>query len=249
MSNRIAFLLMLPLLVVSFAAAAPPAFEVATVKPAAPDEANPGDIVRNMDASPGHFVMRNVPLRYPLQWAWDLKDYQVSGPDWIKAENRYDIVANAAGLATEDQMRVMLQTLLIERFQMKLHQETKSVDIYALLPGNGAPKVKEATESEVTALGGAPSGLVFTKQPISRLTFLLSRRMDRPVIDMTGLKGIYDFTLDVSGLGFNGNPATDASAPSIFTTIQEGLGLRLQPRKSPLEILVVEQANKVPIAN
>ena len=231
-------------------AAGPPAFEVASVKLADPGGANPGDIPRNMDSSPGHFIMRNVPLRHCLEWAYDLKDYEVTGPEWIKSDNRYDIVANAPGPASDNEMRLMLQTLLTERFQMKLHRETKNLDVYALLPGKGVPKVKEATADEETALGAGPNGTVkFTKQPLSRLTFMLSRRMDKPAIDMTGLKGLYDFTLDTSGLGFSGNPPADTSAPSIFTTIQENLGLRLEAQKAPIQILVVDHAEKAPTAN
>jgi uncharacterized protein (TIGR03435 family) len=229
--------------------AAPLAFEVASVRVSDPGEAGPGDIPRNMDNSPGHFIMRNVPLRYCLEWAYDLKDYQVAGPDWIKADNRYDIVANAPG-ASENDMRIMLQTLLLERFRMKVHRETRDLDVYALLPGKGVPKVKEASADEETSLGAGPNGTVkFTKQPISRFTFLLTRRMDRPAIDMTGLKGLYDFTIDLSGLGFNGNPPQDASAPSVFTTVQENLGLRLEAQKAPIDLLVVDHAEKVPTAN
>jgi uncharacterized protein (TIGR03435 family) len=230
--------------------AASPAFEVASVKPADPGEPSPGDIARNMDNSPGHFLMRNVPLRFCIEWAWDLKDYEVTGPDWIRNENRYDIVANAPGPVPENDMRQMLQALLTDRFQMKIHRETKNLDVYELLPGKGEPKVKEAAADEVTSLGAAPNNSVkFTKQPMSRLTFMLTRRMDRPVLDMSGLKGFYDFTLDTSGLGFNGNPPNDTSAPSIFTTVQENLGLRLEAKKAPVDILVVDRAEKTPTAN
>jgi uncharacterized protein (TIGR03435 family) len=229
--------------------AAPLAFEVASIKVADPGEAGPGDIPRNMDNSPGHFIMRNVPLRYCLEWAYDLKDYQISGPDWIKNDNRYDMVANAPG-ASENDMRVMLQTLLLERFQMKVHRETRNLDVYALLPGKGAPKFKEAPADEETGLGAGPNGSVkFTKQPISRFTFMLTRRMDRPAIDMTGLKGLYTFTIDLSGLGFNGNPPQDTSAPSVFTTVQDNLGLRLEAQKAPIDVLVIDHAEKVPTAN
>lgn len=229
--------------------AAPLAFEAASIKVADPGEAGPGDIPRNMDNSPGHFIMRNVPLRYCLEWAYDLKDYQVSGPDWIKNDNRYDIIANGPG-ASENDMRLMLRALLLERFQMKVHRETKSLDVYALLPGKGAPKFKEASADEETGLGAGPNGSVkFTKQPLSRFTFMLTRRMDRPAIDMTGLKGFYDFTIDLSGLGFNGNPPSDTSAPSVFTTVQDNLGLRLEAQKAPIDVLVVDHAEKVPTAN
>src|SRR5580700_5289619 len=95
-------------------APATPKFEVATVKHAA-GGGPPGDIPRNMDNSPGHFAMRNVPLRYAIEWAYNLKDYEISGPDWIKGEDHYDIFANAPG-APDAQMRLMLQTLLVQRF-------------------------------------------------------------------------------------------------------------------------------------
>jgi uncharacterized protein (TIGR03435 family) len=227
----------------------PPAFEVASVKVADPGEVGPGDIPRNMGNSPGHFVMRNVPLRYCIEWAYDLKDYQVSGPDWIKSDNRYDIVANAPGPASDDDMKLMLQTLLLERFRMKVHRETRNLDVYALLPGKGAPKVKEAGAEEQTSLGGGPGGTTFTKQPLSRFTFMLTRRMDRPAVDMTGLPGLYDFTIDLSGLGFSGNPPADTSAPSVFTMVQENLGLRLEAQKAPIQVMVIDHAEKVPTAN
>ncbi len=230
--------------------AASPAFDVATVKPADPGEAGPGDVARNMTTEPGHFAMRNVPLRYCIEWAYDLKDYQVSGPDWIRNDNRYDIVANAPGPASEDDMRKMLQALLRERFQMTVHRETKNLDVYALLPGKGPSKLKPATDDEQTSLGAGEHGAVkFTKQPVSRFTFMLTRRMDRPAIDMTGLKGMFDFTIDLSGLGFNGNPPSDTSAPSVFTTVQENLGLRLEAQKAPIDVLVIDRAEKTPTAN
>src|SRR5947207_13130111 len=95
-----------------------PKFEVASVKKVA-GGGHPGDIARNLETSPGHFAMRNVPLRMAVQWAYDLKDFELSGPEWIKGAERYDIVAHAAGPASEAQMRQMLQALLLERFEMK----------------------------------------------------------------------------------------------------------------------------------
>ncbi len=133
---------------------------------------------------------------------------------------------------------------------MKLHRETKSLDVYALLPGKGAPKLQKPAADEETSLGAGPNGSVkFTKQPLSRFTFMLTRRMDRPAIDMTGLPGLYDFTIDLSGLGFNGNPPSDTSNPSVFTTVQDNLGLRLEAQKAPIDVLVIDKAEKVPTAN
>jgi uncharacterized protein (TIGR03435 family) len=226
-------------------------FEVATVKHAV-GGGPPGDIPRNMDNSPGHFAMRNVPLRYAIEWAYNLKDYEISGPDWIKGpDERYEIVGRASGPASEEEMRVMLQALLTERLQMKMHRETRELPVYVLLPGKGAPKVKEPGADGDAGLSGGATGVLFHKQPISRLTFLLTRRMGRPVLDMTGLTGVYDFTLDISGLNnFSGPPPPDDSpVPSIFTAIQSDLGLKLEARKHPIEILVIDSLNKLPIEN
>lgn len=227
----------------------PARFEVASIK-RTKGGGPPGDIPRNMESSPGSFAMRNTPLRYALEWAYDAKDYEIFGPDWIKTEERYDIIAKAAGPATNDEMKPMLQTLLVERFKMSLHRETRELPVYLLLPGKGEPKVTPASPGGATNLSGTAAGIAFHNQPISRLTFLLSRRMDRPVLDKTGLTGVYDFTIDTSGLGFNGQPPQDSNAgPSIFTAVQDNLGLRLEAQKSPIEILVIDHVEKIPTEN
>jgi uncharacterized protein (TIGR03435 family) len=232
-------------------AAQSPKFDVASVKKVE-GGAPPGDIPRNMETTPGNFAMRNIALRFAIEWAWDLKDFEIIGPDWIKAEERYDIIAKAGHPASENEMRQMLQTLLQERFQMKIHRETKELPVYVLLPGKSEAKVKPASPDDKPALSGNAQGTTFTGFPISRFTFLLTRRMDRPVLDQTGLKGIYTYTIDLSGLGFAGRPAErqeGEAGPSIFTTVQRDLGLRLEARKEPISMLVIDSANKVPIEN
>ena len=223
-------------------------FDVASVK-IVTDGGPPGDIPRNMDTSPGHFAMRNVPLRFAVEWAYDLKDYEITGPDWIKGEMRYDIVASAGRPASDDEMRQMLQSLLIERFQMKVRRETKDVPVYVLLPGKGESKVKHVADDAAPSIAGGATGVTFTGQPISRFTFMLTRRMDRPVLDQTGLKGRYDFTIDLSGLGFGGREPEGPGGPSVFTTVQRDLGLRLEAKKEPLSILVIDSVSKTPTAN
>jgi uncharacterized protein (TIGR03435 family) len=228
----------------------PVAFEVASVRSADPRENKPGDIPVNSAGSSGSFVMRNVPLLYLLEWAYDLKDYEITGPDWIRSpQNSYDIVAKAPGPASGAAMKSMLQTLLAERFQMKLHREKKTLDVYALLPGKGAPKVTEPAPDEQTDLTGSTSHTTYTKQPISRLAYTLTHRMDRPVIDLTGLNGLYDFTLDLSGLGVRNDPSEVSAAPSVFMSVQDNLGLRLQAQKATIDVLVVDHAEKIPTQN
>ena len=209
-----------------------------------------GDMPHNFDTSPGRFRMEDMPLRYILEWAYDLKDYEVDGPLWIIADDRFDIIAKAPGPATDEEMRPMVQNLLLDRIQLKVHRETRSLPVYVLLPGKGPAKVKDAASDEKQGLGIEGNLTVFRKFPISRLTFLLTRRMDRPVIDLTELKGTYDYGLDLNGLGFNGNPPADPTAgPSVFTSIQNDMNLKLEARRHPIEVLVVDHADKTPKPN
>ncbi len=223
-------------------------FEVASVK-RVHDGPPPGDIARNLDPSPGHLAMRNVPLRHALLWAYDLKEYQVSGPEWIKGDERYDIIGKAAGPVPESQVRLMLQRLLTERFQLKMRRESREMSVYVLGLGKGAPKMTESSGDTAASLGATSAGVAFHRQPISRFTFMLTRRLDRPVLDATGLTGLYDFTIDLSGLGYAGRPAEDPSAPSVFTTVQRDLNLKLESRRELIEVLAIESANRVPVEN
>lgn len=129
-----------------------------------------------------------------------------SGPDWIVAEDRYDIIARASGPATNDQMRPMLQTLLLKRFKMKVPGETRQLPVYVFLAGKGPAK--------------------------------------------TGLAAVYDYAVDLSGLGFNGQPPQDPTAgPSIFTAVQDNFNLRLEAQRAPIEVLVIDQVEKIPVEN
>jgi uncharacterized protein (TIGR03435 family) len=226
-------------------------FDVASVKKVE-GGTPPGDIPRNMETTPGNFAMRNIALRFAIEWAWDLKDFEIVGPDWIKAEERYDIIAKAGRPASDNEMREMLQALLLERFQMKVHRETKDLPVYVLMPGKGEAKVKPASADEKPMINGNAQMTTFSAFPISRFTFMLTRRMDRPVLDQTGLKGLFTYSIDLSGLGFAGRPAErqeGEAGPSIFTTVQRDLGLKLEARKEPISMLVIDSANKVPIEN
>jgi len=228
-----------------------PAFEVASVKPNR-EMGPPGDIPVNADRSPGHFAMRDKPLRFVIEWAYDLKDYQIVGPPWIQYDERYDIAANAPGPATDDQMRPMLQALLAERFQMKSHSEKRDLDVYALVKGKGEPKLKKADPNSAPTLGRADQGpgVRFNNFPLSRLTFLLTRRMERPALDLTGLMGNFDYVVDLSGLGDKmGSSGYDGDGRSVFQAIQDDMGLKLEPRKYPVDVLVIDSVNKVPSRN
>jgi uncharacterized protein (TIGR03435 family) len=286
---------------------AQPAFEVAVVKPAGPPtgwtmragiEGGPGT------GEPGRITYSHLSLKTVLWMAYNVTNLQISGPAWLDSE-RYDILAKVPQGASKEQVAVMLQNLLADRFQLVLHHEERILPVYVLLIGNKGSKLKPSEEkpakddSSPTPAGGSqspssarPAKPNFDKygfpelQPglkgrtmmlkisgnerltahevsMERLaTDWLTSEVGRVVVDMTGLKGYYDFTLTFSpenntrpfGIpGDTGNPVGNApdrvAPPSIFAALQDQLGLKLESRKMPVDVLVVDKANKVPTEN
>jgi len=182
--------------------------------------------------------------------AYSLKDYQLTGvTGWISSD-RYDIVARSAGegTPTRDQARQMLQTLLTDRFQLKFHRETKEMSVYALVTGKNGPKLKEhAADTPIMRMNskGRDLQMTFTGSPMEQLVAQLSHipGVDRPVLDETGLTGQYDFQLNLSAEP-GGNPATGTGGESVFTAIEEQLGLKLESRKAPIGILVIDHVER-----
>jgi uncharacterized protein (TIGR03435 family) len=244
-----------------------PAFEAASVKSAPPPTDNRMRVGMNGDA--GRVNFSNVTLMNVMARAYNVKEHQITGPDWLKSE-RYDIVATLPPGAPRDQIPLMLQTLLADRFKLTLHRESKVLPIYALVVGKNGPKLHEAEAQGGLRMSMGPKGLQLTgKVSIPMLTDAISRFTDRPVIDMTELKGTFDIDLGFrpdgqpGGPGFfgpgggprpegagEGKSAPDnADAPSIFTAVQETLGLKLEGRKSPVDILIIDHAERVPTEN
>ena len=189
--------------------------------------------------------------------AYDLKPYQLEGgTEWMRSD-LYDISAEApAGtVPTEQQAKQMLQKLLAERFQVKLHPETREKAVYALTVGKSGPKLKENPAGPGIAKfnrKGRDVEIVFMGTPIDSLIAQLPRMpgVDRPVLDVTGLRGKYDFTFSLTDvqLGMkveqNGIPAADSESASVFTALQDQLGLRLEPRKAPIPVFVIDRAER-----
>ena len=225
-------------------AAAQPSFEVASIRPHlgvvtfSADPAVRGSRVTGTAST----LMDMITSAYGIRYA------QVSGgPSWINSD-RYDIDAKAPGDGppTADQARKMMQNLLAERFQLKVHRETKEVPIYALVVGKNGPKLKESAQG--AAAGGfvqaTDKGLHMEakKGTMEKLASQLSVTAGRPVMDKTGLTGTYEYTLDWSPA--NRIPSADSDDPSMFTALQEQLGLRLESTKGPQETLVIDRAER-----
>lgn len=299
-----------------------PSFEVASIKPAAPMEG--GRIMVRMAGGPGtpdpgQLTYTNVSLKNVLQNAYNVKGYQIQGPDWLDSA-RFDITAKVPLGTTKEQFRLMLQSLLSERFKLTLHHSTKDMPIYALVVAKGGSKLKESpddpppTDASGPNAGGPGAGaasggpsvnfnkgdikmgkdgfpqlppgagrgatmmmnmngkmkMQSSKQTMSSFVDMLANQLDRPVVDQTDLKGKYDYTLEfapgdrggmrgaMAGMpmpmpppgGGEGGGAPDADAgPTIFSALQEQLGLRLEGKKGPVDLLVIDSIEKTPTEN
>ena len=257
-------------------------FEVASVKPAAPT--GPGNLSVGVHIDGAMVRCSYLSLLNYLNMAYDVKDFQIIGPDWLASE-RFDIVAKRPdGVEGEKALRGMMASLLQDRFKMTLHRETRDLPAYALVVGKGGLKIKEVppdtdadmSKVDVNVTGGGQGGTTvnlgggsslsyqMTTMTAKKVTFAsitdsLSKFLDRPVVDMTGLNGRYDFKLEYSAAelrnlvkasGADASMIPDFGDPtiSIFTSV-ETLGLKLEARKSPVEVIVIDSVQKTPTAN
>ena len=220
-----------------------PSFEVASVKPADPNQSAVDFVI-----SPGgRLRATNVTLAQMLYEAYQVKYYQVmGGPGWLK-DARFNIDAISIGEPTRKEMMVMLQSLLVERFQLKLRRESREGNAFELVEAKGGIKLKlsGANSSYISLLRNTPPelpGVSYTilgqKVSISKLADYLRGEMQRPVFDRTGIGGEFDFRIDYA---IEGNLET---GPSIFTALQDQIGLRLAGVKGPVETLVIEKAER-----
>ena len=240
----IAFVAVMPMVAIHAQA---PAFEVASIKLHSGPVTMIGTTISGTRITLTAYTLSNL-----VTDAYNLKDYEVTAATgWIGAD-RYDIAARSSGerAPTTDQVKQMLKVLLNERFQLKFHRETKEMPVYALVIAKSGPKLKEnAADGPRMLLGmGKKAGDVrytFTGSPMAQLVGDLSHipGVDRPVIDQTALSGRYDMELNLATQPGQ-NPATGLSGESVFTAIEEQLGLKLESRKAPIEVLVIDHAER-----
>jgi len=217
-----------------------PTFEVASVKA---HKLEPGPLRVSTGVEVGRINYSNVTLKGCIREAYGLRPYQVAGgPGWLN-DDRFDIIAKASGPASKMQLMLMLRVLLADRFHFTFHVETKEMPVYSLIVAKKGPRLLTAKdEAGGTEIGG-DAAHAFTARNISMTQFAGSlsriREVDRPVLDATGLKGLFDLTLE-----FAKDDDDSATGPTIFTALQEQLGLKLEPARGPVEILVVDHAEK-----
>jgi uncharacterized protein (TIGR03435 family) len=242
-------------------AADAPIFEVATVKSSDPAS-------RGMSISRGNggmFTTKNVTLKMLVALAWNVREFQISGAaGWIGTD-RFDIVAKPerevpGGEAGQPVLRAMVQSLLADRFRLQVHLDSKEMPVYALVSAKNGSKLAESEpESKGPSLGFSgnrgKTSVTASKVTMKMFSEALSNQVGRTVVDRTGLNLAYTFKMEYApdlpvGPGKEGieGEKVDTSSlpdgPSIFTALTEQLGLRLEPQKGPVEILVIDSAEK-----
>jgi uncharacterized protein (TIGR03435 family) len=220
-------------------------FEVASIKPNE-SEGGPSSI----RVTKGLIAIENATLRKTVLWAYGIPDdreYALVGPGWLGTE-RFNIQARFPENTTDPQVHLMMQALLAERFKLALHRETKQLPTYALVVDKSGAKIQPVADGQPSTTGR--SGRVqATKVSMQHFADLLGRYLGQPVTDSTGLTGVFDFTLEWSPGPTEDPTAAGANGPSLFTALEEQLGLKLDSRKAPFEVLVVDRMEKLPTGN
>lgn len=225
--------------------AAPTGFQTFAIKPHA-GTADPDTVAMNAT----RIVIVGYELPGMIGLAWDLKDFQVIRPKNLD-QARYDLSAATAQPVSREAMIQLLQAELVKRFNIVLHHESKTLSVYQLVAGKGAPKLTPASVDTNLSVRQAGPGTVEIAGKSTLTTFadLAGAQTDRPGVDKTGIAGIYDFKLDFAPEGQSGSNKTLASAPSLFTAIQTQLGLKFESARLPIDVLVVDRANRTPTGN
>jgi len=226
-----------------------PTFEAASVKPSPEGPGHSGWHTRT-----GYLVLQNQNLRTMVATAYRLtEDRVLGGPKWIDSD-RYNVEARAAGPADDPELLVMLQNMLAERFQVKLHREQKELSGYLLATVKGRLKIEPDPPDPNNPNAGSKSHgsrgrLEAQRISMDKLTEILSRQLGVPVVDKTDAKGVYTFTLEWTPeprrpAASDSLVATEPAGPTLFDALAQQLGLKLESKKIRAEVIILDQAQK-----
>jgi uncharacterized protein (TIGR03435 family) len=227
-----------------------PTFEAAAMRAASPDGRN-GALVNFIPG--GGLRATNTTLKDLIETGYQVRGFQIlDGPSWAGA-TRYDVTASSGPQpqgTSNNEVRLKVRALLKDRFQLQVHRETRTVPVYSLVLAKNAGKEGglRATLAAARGVNASPGTMLGEAAPMTALASKLSIQLDRPVVNNTGLEGNYDFKLqwtpDPGPPALDGRVAEDSPGPSLFTALQEQLGLRVESAKGPVEVLVIDHAER-----
>jgi uncharacterized protein (TIGR03435 family) len=249
----------LTLALLAMAAVAAPSFEVASITPCEPGTPEPGEErmgLVHFTAPGGRFHAHATSLKFLLEWSYGiLPEQHSSGPSWME-QDRYDITAKAAGDATDAQMKLMVRTLLSERFHLKFHGEKRDVPVVVLSLGKTPPKFFPPKDDEPYSLRMEPQmgpdrkvlswHIVAKRFSFAQLNETFSRQLGRVIVNRTGMDGDFNFTLDLTPDDTRPNPLDPTI---ILAAMRDQLGLTVKTQKEPVDFFVVDSAEKVAAGN
>ncbi len=229
-------------------------FEVASVKSSKIGDAGDESSRReSIEPSSTGLTMRNVSLKSCIMWAYSIREYQLSAPQWL-SDARYDVLAKAAGPVSVEQLRGMLQALLADRLGLGVRHETRQLSVYELRANGKAPKLREVPAGGDSEMRMTDGSMIFTNtsmvQLAEHLEIIMRRQVGLPVIDETGLKGVFDFSLKFADTNADLRAAmVQGDGGWISGILQEQLGLRLTGGKAGVGVVIVDRAEKIPTDN
>lgn len=225
-----------------------PAFEVASIHRVELDApGGEGSTRSQIQTAPDGLTLRNIDLDEMIQWAYSLQHNQIANPG-VLGNHRFDLRARSSNPVSENTLRLMLQELLANRFNLKLHREQKQTSVYELVIAKGGPRLPPNKVDKLpvsypreTFPRVADGSFVFTNTSIPEFAQQLTelRGIDLPVVDRTGIPGVYDITLK-SGA----SAVRDPNGPSLLTLIHEQLGLRLVAARHSIEVIVIDHVDE-----
>ena len=234
----------------SLSQSGPPAFEVASVKVSPPSSEGMRMRPNFITPTPGGVTILNTSLKGVMQWAYHMQAIQVQGPAWLDS-NRYDIVARTSEATSPERLRLMMQTLLTDRFKLAFHRETKEMQAYVVTVAKTGHKMKPSEGEGPIEMKPTGKGLniLFTHVTLAELAEMASSPLNGVVVDQTGLKGAWDFTIDGSMFAMQ-RPADEMEAIGMMIQVMnDQLGIKIDQKKVPAEVLIVDRAEKIPVEN
>jgi uncharacterized protein (TIGR03435 family) len=226
-----------------------PAFAVASIRPSSEEVRFEHD--GTTETTPGTLRMRDVSVETCIKWAYGVQSSQISGPAWIDTD-KFDITAKADAPATDDEMKLMLQALLADRFKLSFHHQSKELKAFVLTIAKGGAKVTPAVAPDAKPFRqNSANGSVVKSMTIREFGDFISGPLQMPVVDETGLTGKYDFVLDFTPYlpdAHNMGPDRPDTTSILMAAMEGELGIKMETRKTQVEVMVIDHVDK-PSAN